>query len=128
MGRKPLLFGEYLRNKDLISDKDIVVARHIQQQTNKQIGELAIKQRMLNAQKVQQILQQQKKSRKKFGEIALNLKILTRKQVKELLAYQSDFNIRMGDIFRYEGALSREEVEREIEEFASFRESKDASE
>lgn len=124
MGRKPLLFGEFLLKKGLIKKEDILVARHVQEQTNKQIGELAIKQKLLSAQKVQQVLQQQKKTRKKFGEIAINLKILTRKQVKDLLKYQENFNIHIGEIFKYEGTLKGEQVEQEIQEFASFHESK----
>ena len=127
MGKKPLLFGEYLLKKGLITEEDILIARHVQEEANRQIGELAIKQKMLNAQKLQQILQQQKKTRRKFGEIAIDLKILTRKQVKELLAYQKDFNIHIGEIFKYEGKLDGEELEREIEEFATHKESKDSN-
>ncbi len=123
MGKKPLLFGEFLRNKGLISEKDILVARHVQQETNKQIGELAIKQKMLSAQRVQEILQQQEKTSKKFGEIAIDLKILTRDQVKELLSYQKDFNIHMGEIFKFEGALSSDDLGKAIEEFASLEDS-----
>jgi hypothetical protein len=123
MGTKPLLFGEFLRNKGLISDNDILVARHVQQETNKQIGELAIKQKMLSAQRVQEILQQQKKSSKKFGEIAIDLKILTRDQVIELLSYQKDFNIHMGEIFKFEGTLSSDDVGKAIEEFAALSDS-----
>ena len=126
MGRKPLLFGEYLLRKGLIKREDILIARHVQEQSNKQIGELAVRQKMLNAENVQKIIQQQMKTRRKFGEVAINLKILTRKQVKDVLAYQKDYNIHIGEIFKYEGALNGEELEREIQEFADFRESKDA--
>lgn len=126
MGRKPLLFGEYLRKKGLISEKDILVARHVQQETNKQIGELAIKQKMLTAQKVQRILQQQENTNKKFGEIAIDLNVLTRKQVKDLVLYQKDFNIHIGEIFKYEGELGNVDLIREIEEFASHKEPKES--
>lgn len=124
MGRKPLLFGEFLMKKGLIKKEDILIARHVQQQTNKQIGELAVKQKLLTAQKVQQVLQQQKKSRKKFGEIAIDLKILTRQQIQDLLKYQQNFNIHIGEIFKYEGRLKGEQVEQEIQEFATYHESR----
>ena len=125
MGKKPLLFGDYLLKKGLIKKEDMVIARHVQEEANKQIGELALKQKLLNAQKVQQILQQQKISRKKFGEVAIDPKLLTREQVQDLVTYQKDFNIHIGDIFKYEGALNAEELEREIEEFALHNEIKD---
>jgi len=124
MGRKPLLFGEFLLKKGLIKKEDILIARHVQEQTNKQIGELAVKQKLLSAQKVQQVLQQQKKTRRKFGEIAIDFKILTRTQVKNLLAYQKNFNIHIGEIFKYEGRLKGNQVEQEIQEFVSYHESK----
>jgi len=125
MGRKPLLFGEFLLKKGLIKEEDTVMARHIQEESNKQIGELALKQKLLNAQKVQQILQQQKISRKKFGEVAIDLKILTYEQVQDLVTYQKDFNIHIGEIFKYEGALQADELEREIKEFAEQNKVKD---
>ena len=119
MGRKPLLFGEFLLKKGLIKKEDILIARHVQQQTNKQ--------KLLTAQKVQQVLQQQKKSRKKFGEIAIDLKILTRQQIKDLLKYQQNFNIHIGEIFKYEGRLKGEQVEQEIQEFALYHESRSSN-
>jgi len=124
MGKKPLYFGEFLLMKGLIKKNDLLVARHIQKEANKQIGQLAIRQKLLNAQKVQQILDQQKRTSKRFGEVAINLKILTRKQVKDLLNYQEKFNFFIGEIFTYEGALTRSQVEEQLVEFAQFRETR----
>lgn len=122
-----MLFGDFLVKKGLIKNEDIIIARHVQEEANKQIGELALKQKLLNAKKVQHILEQQIISRKKFGEVAIDLKILTRKQVKDVLAFQKDYNIHIGEIFKYEGKLTAEDLEREIEEFALHREEKSSN-
>jgi len=125
MGKKPLYFGEYLLRKGLIEEKDILVARYVQQQANKQIGQLALKQKLLTAQKVREILQQQhKKKSRKFGEIAIDLKILTRNQVKDLITYQEKHNFLIGEIFTYEGKFTRQQIEEEIRQFSTYRESR----
>ena len=71
MGKKPLQFGDFLQKKGVLKKSDKLTAWYFQKQTNKQVGLLAIKQQILNAQKVQNILQQQKSSRKKNNEISV---------------------------------------------------------
>jgi hypothetical protein len=124
MGRKPLLFGEYLRKKRIISAKDPVAAYYLQEQINKQVGLLAVKHKMIAAQKVQQILNQQSKSRRRRNEITIDFKQMTRSQAKDLLEYQAHFNINIRDIFKFDSKLPKEELQREIEEFSQFRESR----
>jgi len=118
MTKKEVLFGDHLKEKGLLSDDCDYTAKFVPKEGNKQVGELAVKQRLLAAERFQQIFKKDSKnSGKKSGEIIIDLKKTTQPQLKELRKCQKKFQSRFTDLFQVNCLIPVYQLEKEIKEF-----------
>ncbi|MCP4726244.1 MAG: hypothetical protein GY863_14465 [bacterium] len=118
MTKKEVLFGDHLSEKGLLSDDCDYTANFVPKEGNKQVGELAVKQRLLAAERFQQIFQQvSNNSGKKSGEIIIDLKTTTQPQLKELRKCQKKFQSRFTDLFQVNCKIPVYQLDKEIKEF-----------
>jgi len=113
-----ILFGEYLKRKGLISEEQLNETLKMQQELNKEFGELAVAKKLLSENDVKKILEIQKKKKdKKFGELAVSTEKLTSKDVDNILKLQSKGNLHIGEIFCLMGILPYEKIAEELEKY-----------
>ncbi len=114
------LFGEFLMDKGLVDVETLVIALDQQRQHNSPLGQVALKNGLINKKDLYNILTEQRKPEsrdKSFGLIALELDILTIEQVDALVARQSETNLLLGEILVEEGALSKNQLDQCLQEF-----------
>ncbi len=118
MTKKEVQFGDHLQEKGLLKEGCDYIATFVPKEGNKQIGELAVRQRLLAAQRFQQIFQQvSNNSGRKPGEIIIDMKITTQPQLKELRKCQKKFQSRFTDLFQVNCSIPVYQLEKEIKEF-----------
>ncbi len=120
MGQGPMLFGEYLVGKGLVDEETLVIALDQQRQQNRPLGQIALRNGLINKKELFRILTEQRKLEsqgKSFGLIALELEILTMEQVDSLVASQSESNLLLGEILVGEGVISKNQLDQFLEEF-----------
>ncbi len=112
-------FGDYLIEKDLISQEELDVALKFQTEKSLRLGALAVEDGLLTEQQLSTIMDHQREVEDAglFGEIAINMKFLSKEQVSSLLEKQKEYDHIIGQILVLSGALSKDEKEKELELF-----------
>ncbi len=114
---KPKFFGQFLLEKGIISQKQLVEALAYQQSKIPRLGELAISKRFLTPDQTDKINYEQRRTNKFFGELAVELGFLEKWQLDKLITFQKHNHIYLGETLIEKGFLSEETVEKYLSEF-----------
>ncbi len=107
-------FGNYLLQRELINQDQLMAALSKISESKVKLGTLALSKELMTASEVDECLYMQTREDKRFGEIAVERGYLTEEQIQDLLKEQvSDF-ILLGQILVEDGAFSYEDLERYI--------------
>lgn len=112
-------FGNYLLNKNVITQEQLLAALDKQATTRVKIGALAIHAGYMTASEVEQIFIMQTHQDKRFGELAIEKGYLSQKQLDELLDLQLPDYIILGQILADQGILTPVQLERHITDYRS---------
>lgn len=116
--KSKVLFGEYLLHREKIDEDDLELALKFQEEEYVALGALAVRENFLSSQQLSAVLDHQRmEGHGKFGEIAIELGFLNNETVDKLLAMQKEKHILIGDILVLFGAISKEEMKRELKQF-----------
>jgi len=110
-------FGNYLKEKGVISQEELADAIAFQEESNRRIGELARERGYLSKEQTETIFQEQKRVDQPFGTIALKHRYLTRSQLDALLFAQTVFSTHQGEALLVKGYISPEQFSEELEAF-----------
>jgi hypothetical protein len=114
-----IAFGEYLLYEGKIDAYELELALIFQKQKHLTIGVLAVQEGFLNDRQLCVILDYQRlRGRGLFGELAVELEFLSQDDVDTILEMQDESHIRIGEVLILLGAITREEMEVALNEFA----------
>ena len=111
-----MFFGLYLVHRGIISHQALVKGLVWQRRQRPFVGAIATKWGWLDAEKVQEILEDRSLSGR-FGEKAVLLNLLTPFQVKTLLRHQRNQQQRLGMFFVKQGYITRIQLNHLLREF-----------
>lgn len=112
-----ILFGNYLKNKEILSEDVLKNIYEKQKQTRAKLGIIAVSEKMLTIEQTDRINSLQSVYNKRFGDIAVENKFLTEEQVSRLLAMQGNLYLSFVQCLVDDNVMTIEEVE---EAFTSF--------
>ncbi|WP_462325409.1 DnaJ domain-containing protein [Desulfoplanes sp.] len=107
--QQKMFFGLYLVHRGIISHQALVKGLVWQRKQRPFVGVIATRWGWLDAEKVQEILEERSLSGR-FGEKAVLLNLLTPFQVKTLLRYQRNQQQRLGMFFVKQGYITRTQL------------------
>lgn len=117
--RNKIAFGEYLLYEGRIDAYELELALYFQKQKHITIGVLAVQEGFLNDRQLCVVLDYQRlRGKGLFGEIAVELGFLSKDDVDTILEMQEESHIRIGEVLILLGAVTREEMEEALNEFA----------
>ncbi|MFQ5673600.1 MAG: hypothetical protein ACE5G9_10935 [Nitrospinales bacterium] len=113
-----MLFGEFLVQRGLVTEEEVLRAVDTQAQSRIPLGRLAVDNHFLAGGDLFRILSRQRKtSGKRFGEIAIELGLLTKEQAEKLLEIQGQTSKKIGDILVSQSALSQNSLNQALKDF-----------
>lgn len=112
-------FGNYLLQKGLITQVQLMQALSRMSDSRLKLGTLAISEGLMTAGEVDECLYMQTREDKRFGEIAIARGYLTDEQVKSLLEAQSSDFLLLGQLLVEDDVFSYEDLERAIFDYQS---------
>jgi len=107
-------FGEFLLERNLITQQILDDVLGVQRNSNLMLGELAVSMGVITEQEALEINLRQQVQNKRFGEIAEELGLLGNNQLGELLLKQQRQRKYFGKILVELGFLSDEEMEKQL--------------
>lgn len=110
-------FGQWLVNRGLVEESDIIEALNEQHRLTMPVGSLALRERLLSMKQVFSILNNQVDTPERFGETAVRLGYLTEAQVGALLELQRKSRPPIGELLVRAGLLDRDRLVRELSAF-----------
>lgn len=113
-------FGEFLIENNIITEEELKRALSQQTTGHYKFGESGFELGIIEEEQVDIVLRaltEEKNAGKKFGEVAEELGIISPDEVDEILELQEDIAIRLGEIVAMSGYVSKEEIEKCLEEF-----------
>ena len=113
--QRPLEFGRYIYYRGRIPYSSLIRSLGWQRSQRPVLGDIAVRWGWLNTVGIQRIIGS-RHARGRFGEKAMDLGLLSSFQVKTLLFYQRSHQKRLGQYFVEQGLLSREELDRLLDE------------
>ena len=117
--KNKIAFGEYLLYEGKIDAYELELALNFQKQRHLTIGVLAVQENFLDDRQLCVVLDYQRlRGKGLFGEIAMELGFLGKDDVDTLLEMQDESHIRIGEILILLGAITREDMEEVLNEFA----------
>ncbi len=115
-----LCFGEYLLYDGKIDEYELSLSLDFQKQKHLTIGILAVQEGVLDDKQLCDILDCQRlRGNVLFGELAVELGFLSQDDVDTLLEMQDESHIKIGEVLILLGAITREDMEKELKEFHS---------
>jgi hypothetical protein len=106
-----LLFGEFLVNRGVVTEDQILKALDYQRKNRLPIGTVAIMEKFLSIKNVYVILNKQvEKPGKMFGQIAVELGLITGEELLKILELQKEKNPNLGEILVEQGVLDKEQL------------------
>jgi hypothetical protein len=115
-----LRFGQFLINKDLITEEDLNEALWLQRKATPPIGKLSVRGKKLSIKQVNRILSAQIDTAKKFGAVAIELGYLVQEDVDELLLIQKTSRPKLGEILIQMGKIDRSRLGIELIKFEAL--------
>jgi len=119
-----MLFGEFLLERELVKEDDLVCALDEQQKNKMPLGQMAVQKGFMDSKALFKVLTEQRKrvrDANDFGQIALEMGVLKQDQVEELVESQNTTNELVGNILVTKGLLSREKLVQMLREYDSAR-------
>ncbi|BBM83184.1 response regulator [Candidatus Uabimicrobium amorphum] len=113
-------FGQYLLQKGIISQDQLLHCLEVQNSVNRKIGEIAVEEGLMLPEQVDKILKVQKRINKYFGQLTMQMGILKSRQLQQLLKVQQTHYINLEDIMAREKIILKEKLEAELEQFRSL--------
>lgn len=110
-------FGQYLLQKGILTEEQLLSILEIQSAVNRKIGQIAVDEGLMLPEKIETVLKVQKRINKYFGQLAIQMGLLTRDQLTYLLERQQERYIHMDEILRREQILPEEVISKELETF-----------
>ncbi|MBN2542750.1 hypothetical protein JXI42_07760 [bacterium] len=110
----PKFFGQYLRDKKVISNIQLNKAVNFQCENLNRIGEIGIEKGYLTPKQASEINYCQRRLDIKFGEFAVAMRFLTDSQLDELLFIQEDNHIFLGEALVKLGFIDSYKKEKEL--------------
>jgi len=104
-------FGNYLLNKKLVSNTQLIEAFTLQHSTRLKLGVLAINAGFMTAAQVDNVHNIQQLQDKRFGDIAVDMGYITESQINELLKSQPTGHLLLGQTLVDKGYLSNTQFE-----------------
>ncbi len=101
--------GQYLLQKNAVSEKALKEALAYQDKVNNRIGELAIQEGVLTPELVSQVIAAQRESDETFGDLAVRMGFLKQKQMDDLLFKQKIHSVYLGEALLELGHLSSDQ-------------------
>ncbi len=117
-----MIFGEYLVEKSIIREKDLVRALEIQKTDRVPLGQLAIQKGLIDNKQLFRVLSRQRKPEEKnksFGKLAVAMEYLSQDQVETLLERQTHTNRLLGEILVSQGWVSQVNLIKALRKFRS---------
>ena len=117
-----MIFGEYLVEKSIIREKDLVRALEIQKTDRVPLGQLAIQKGLIDNKQLFRVLSRQRKPEEKnksFGKLAVAMEYLSQDQVETLLERQTHTNRLLGGILVSQGWVSQVNLIKALRKFRS---------
>ena len=111
------LFGQYLVEKQIISELDLAQAIKFQEINNLKFGDLVIQMDLLTAEQVNLVLEAQKKEGIRFGDLAFKLGFLSEEQVETIIKVQKNIHVNLGQILVSLGALTNKDLKIHLDQF-----------
>ena len=96
------VFGNYLKEKNLLDDKQIDALMKYRRENRVKLGMLAVEQGLMTAEQAEEVNRLQAMQDKRFGEIAIEKGYLTAVDMEQLIAKQGNpyFLFLQGSSFR----------------------------
>ena len=113
-------FGEFLLHEGEIDEYNLERALRYQRVEHVALGVLAVQEKYLNERQLCDIKGYQRERGGLFGEIAIKLGLLKDDCVNTLLEIQKRKNVRIGDLLVMFGAISREDMESQLQYFCAM--------
>ncbi len=113
----PKFFGQFLLERNVISEAQLTDAVRYQKSRSPKLGELAVQQGFLSPSQADEISLKQRIEDKLFGQIALELDYLTETQLEILVSIQKNSHIFLGEAFVELEVLSAEDLGYYLAEF-----------
>ncbi len=117
-----MLLGEFLLEKGLVKEEELVAALDDQQQNKMPMGQMAVQKGFLDSKSLFKVLTEQRKKLRDandFGAIAVEMGLLNPKQIEELVESQSTTNELLGNLLVGKGILPREKLVEVLREYNS---------
>lgn len=111
-------FGLHLCRKGVISADELVAALDVQTRRLVKIGQIALEECVLSARDIFDVLRAQHRNpQMRFGELAVEMGLMSRSDLMRLLMIQAERKLPLGEILVWQGVLTREEADAELEEY-----------
>jgi hypothetical protein len=119
-----MLFGEFLLERGLVKEDDLVYALDEQQKNKMPLGQMAVQKGFMDSKALFKVLTEQRKrvrDANDFGQIAVEMGLLKQGQLEELVESQTTTSELVGNILVTKGLLSREQLVQMLREYDSAR-------
>jgi hypothetical protein len=108
-------FGLHLHRKGLITADELVAALEVQTRNLVRIGQLALEEGILTARDIFDVLRAQHRSpNARFGELAIDMGLMSHDNLMQLLLIQTDRKLPLSEILIWQGVLTGEQVDEEL--------------
>lgn len=106
-------FARFLLTRRIVDEKTLLKALNIQRKKSTLVGVIAIQEKMITVDQLQDILEKRLEEQRYFGEIAIDLGYLKDEDVEELLRIQKKRMPHLGKILFAMKAISEDVLARE---------------
>ncbi len=110
-------FGQFLIEKDIITNESLLHAIELQERTNLKLGEMALAMEYITQADIDRAHKAQLSKDMKLGDLLVDLGILTLPQLLEVIARQKATHIFIGEALVKVGAITPEKLETALEAF-----------
>ena len=115
-----MVFGEFLVEKKIVREEDLIQVLDAQKAKRIPLGQLAVKEKFLEAKQLFKILTAQRKQGDgavNFGAVAIEMGFMSAEKMEELVKIQNETNDLLGDILVEQGFITRSELLQRLKEF-----------
>lgn len=117
-----MIFGEFLIEKNIVREEDLLKALDAQRAQQIPLGQLAVKEGFLEPKQLFKILTAQREQGNgggHLGMIAVNMGFMTLERMEALVKMQTETSELLGDILVEQGSLTRSELLLALKNFRS---------
>lgn len=111
------LFGNYLVNKQLLTQNQLDALLPVQKDFKAEVETIAVINKVVTAAAAQELLERIDKSNERFGETAVDAGYLTDEKLDEILSYQSNTFMKFVQCLRNANLIGMEQINPLLDEF-----------